>query len=188
MKDDMSVSSSNFLFLYSEQLHKGIFQYTNKLWKNLPNPQTTFWRAPLYLSTVFVDIVGIDQARKGADEDDQKIISGSTGDCPCSHKWPLVACWMVWAKRKLENGEMWFSCKSQPQRCIFQHKDVFPDRRDVFSNSAHCHFPHQAGARSLLQTGLLPGKQEKGGKKWEGENYQKGGKSPIESTCFKQAR
>ena len=185
MKDDMSVSSSNFLCLYSEKLNKGIFQYTNKQWKYLPNHAN--FENTLYLSNVFIDIVGNDQARKGEDEDDQKIISGSTGDCPCSHKWPLVACWMVWAKRKLENGEMWFSCKSRPQRCIFQHKDVFPDRRDVFSNSAHCHFPHQAGARSLLQTGLLPGKQEKGGKKWEGENYQEKGQSPIQSTCLEQA-
>ena len=31
---------------------------------------------------------------------------------------------------------MWFSCKSRPQRCIFQHKDIFPDHRDVFSNYA----------------------------------------------------
>ena len=31
---------------------------------------------------------------------------------------------------------MWFSCKSRPQRCIFQHKDIFPDHRDGFSNYA----------------------------------------------------
>ena len=55
--------------------------------------------------------------------------------------------WMVvGAKRKPENGEMWFSCKSRPQRCIFQHKDVFPDRRDVFSNYTPSHFTHQPGA------------------------------------------
>ena len=90
-----------------------------------------------------------------------------------------MTCLMVRAKRKLENGEMWFSCKSRPQRCIFQHKDVFPDRRDVFSNSAHCHFPHQAGARSLLQTGLLPGKQEKGGKNEGVRIIKKRGRFPL---------
>ena len=158
---------------------------TSVIW--IENKARYLWfLQPAFLTNV---VVGFDQARKGKDV--QKLKVGAS-DKPCSHNtffisWPFPAWRMVRAKRKLENGEMWFSCKSRPQRCIFQHKDVFPDRRDVFSNSAHCHFPHQAGARSLLQTGLLPGKQEKGGKKWGSENYKKKGQSPIESTCLEQA-
>ena len=70
----------------------------------------------------------------------------------CAHKslsvetFPGGCYWVLGAKRKPENGEMWFSCKSRPQRCIFQHKDVFPDRRDVFSNYTPSHFTHQPGA------------------------------------------
>ena len=64
--------------------------------------------------------------------------------------------WLGWAaKRKPENGEMWFSCKSRPQRCIFQHKDIFPDRRDVFSNYAPLSFHTPPWRQPPLQLGLL---------------------------------
>ena len=66
--------------------------------------------------------------------------------------WPFLGRW------KPENGEMWFSCKSRPQRCIFQHRDIFRDRRDVFSNFAPRRFRHQPGASFVY---YLPEKQEK---------------------------
>ena len=65
---------------------------------------------------------------------------------------------------------MWFSCKSRPQRCIFQHKDIFPDHRDGFSNYALLafHTPPTNLAPRTCTAGLIGLKS----RKMKPENYR----------------